>query len=146
MANDLEDMFAEALSSDSGDDSGDTFDNLSNATIYTGDEIDIDLDDDDDAEIEVETDDDDTEVSDDSEDVDDDNPDDTDDGATDESEFDWATVKDQKVTIKVAGVESEVTLDELRNGYMRQADYTRGTQQIAELRKAPDGGRPGTHP
>lgn len=29
----------------------------------------------------------------------------------------------------------EVTLDELKSGYLRQADYTRKTQQLAEMRK-----------
>ena len=39
-------------------------------------------------------------------------------------------------TIKVDGEEQEVTLDELRNGYQRQADYTRKSQSLAEQRKA----------
>jgi len=39
-------------------------------------------------------------------------------------------------TIKVDGEEHEVTLDELRNGYQRQADYTRKSQSLAEQRKA----------
>lgn len=38
-------------------------------------------------------------------------------------------------TVKVDGKEVEVTQDELLRGYMRQADYTRKTQQIAEERK-----------
>lgn len=38
--------------------------------------------------------------------------------------------------IKVDGEEQEVTLDELRNGYQRQADYTRKSQALAEQRKA----------
>jgi len=38
-------------------------------------------------------------------------------------------------TIKVDGEEHEVTLDELRNGYQRQADYTRKSQSLAEQRK-----------
>lgn len=33
---------------------------------------------------------------------------------------------------------TEVTLDELRRGYLRQSDYTRKTQEAAELRKAAD--------
>ena len=39
-------------------------------------------------------------------------------------------------TVKVDGEEYEVTLDELRNGYQRQADYTRKAQSLAEQRKA----------
>lgn len=38
--------------------------------------------------------------------------------------------------VKVAGEEVEVTLDELINGYSRQADYQRKTQALAEERKA----------
>lgn len=125
---DLDNLFADALAESTGDD-GDSLDDLTNGEINMGD------DDDDDIAV----DDEDSDASDDAgdDDVDDDSSDDTDDdGATDESGFDWATVKDQKVTIKVAGVESEVTLDELRNGYMRQADYTTKTQQIAEVQRA----------
>ena len=39
-------------------------------------------------------------------------------------------------TVKVDGEEFEVTLDELRSGYQRQADYTRKSQSLAEQRKA----------
>ena len=42
------------------------------------------------------------------------------------------------VTIKVDGKEVEVTLEELKNGYQRQADYTRKTMEAAEQRKAAD--------
>jgi deoxyribodipyrimidine photolyase len=42
--------------------------------------------------------------------------------------------KEHRVPIKVSGEESEVTLDELRSGYMRQADYTSKTQEVAALR------------
>ena len=38
-------------------------------------------------------------------------------------------------TVKVDGEEFEVSLDELRNGYQRQADYTRKSQSLAEQRK-----------
>ena len=37
-------------------------------------------------------------------------------------------------TIKVDGVEEQVSLDELRDGYQRQADYTRKTQELASER------------
>jgi len=39
-------------------------------------------------------------------------------------------------TVKVDGEEFEVSLDELRNGYQRQTDYTRKSQSLAEQRKA----------
>lgn len=38
--------------------------------------------------------------------------------------------------VKVAGEETEVTLDELLSGYSRTSDYTRKTQELAEQRKA----------
>ena len=41
----------------------------------------------------------------------------------------------QLYTIKQNGVEVEVTLEELRNGYSRQQDYTRKTQELANQRK-----------
>ena len=42
----------------------------------------------------------------------------------------------QLYTIKVDGEETQVTLEELQNGYSRQRDYTRKTQELAEQRKA----------
>lgn len=39
-------------------------------------------------------------------------------------------------TVKVNGQEIEVTEDELLNGYSRQQDYTRKSQELAERRKA----------
>jgi hypothetical protein len=41
----------------------------------------------------------------------------------------------QTFTVKVDGKEVAVTLDELQKGYSRTQDYTRKTQQIAEVRK-----------
>jgi|TARA_X000001316_G_C921631_1_gene36137 hypothetical protein len=38
-------------------------------------------------------------------------------------------------TIKIDGIEQEVTLDELQSGYSRQQDYTRKTQKLAEQAK-----------
>lgn len=38
-------------------------------------------------------------------------------------------------TVKVNGEEVQVTLDELRNGYSRQSDYTRKSQELSERRK-----------
>ena len=43
---------------------------------------------------------------------------------------------DPLVTIKVDGKDVEVKLSELKNGYQRQADYTRKTMEVAEQRKA----------
>jgi hypothetical protein len=43
---------------------------------------------------------------------------------------------DTSYTVKIDGEEFEVTLEELRNGYQRQADYTRKSQSLAEQRKA----------
>ncbi len=41
----------------------------------------------------------------------------------------------QLYTIKVDGEDTQVTLEELQNGYSRQRDYTRKTQELAEQRK-----------
>jgi hypothetical protein len=41
----------------------------------------------------------------------------------------------QTFTVKVDGKKVSVTLDELQNGYQRFSDYSRKTQQIAEVRK-----------
>ena len=38
-------------------------------------------------------------------------------------------------TVRVDGQEIEVTLEELQNGYSRQQDYTRKTQELAQQRK-----------
>lgn len=38
-------------------------------------------------------------------------------------------------TIKVDGKEIQVTLDELKNGYQRQSDYTRKAMAVSEQRK-----------
>jgi len=38
-------------------------------------------------------------------------------------------------TVKVDGQEQQVSLDELQNGYQRQADYTRKTQELASERE-----------
>jgi len=57
---------------------------------------------------------------------------------TEQSEEDEETKEDeqpQTFTVKVDGKEVTVTLDELQQGYSRTQDYTRKTQQIAEVRK-----------
>ncbi len=38
-------------------------------------------------------------------------------------------------TVKVDGEEQEVSLEELRDGYQRQSDYTRKTQELASERR-----------
>jgi hypothetical protein len=48
---------------------------------------------------------------------------------------------DPIVTIKIDGKDVEVPLSELKNGYQRQADYTRKTMEAAETRKAADAER-----
>jgi hypothetical protein len=45
----------------------------------------------------------------------------------------------QVFSVKVDGKEVDVTLDELQKGYSRTLDYTRKTQQIAEVRKQTEG-------
>lgn len=51
-------------------------------------------------------------------------------------EQDDTTADDQpRYTIKVNGEEVEVTLDELQNGYQRQSDYTKKTQELASERE-----------
>jgi hypothetical protein len=42
---------------------------------------------------------------------------------------------DGSYTIKVDGVEEQVSLKELRDGYQRQSDYTRKTQELASERQ-----------
>lgn len=57
---------------------------------------------------------------------------------TEQSEEDEETKEEeepQTFTVKVDGKEVTVTLDELQQGYSRTQDYTRKTQQIAEVRK-----------
>jgi hypothetical protein len=52
-----------------------------------------------------------------------------------EEEYDVVAEEDLKYTIKVDGEELEVGIEELKNGYQRQADYTRKSQALAEQRK-----------
>lgn len=52
-----------------------------------------------------------------------------------EEETEIVAEEDLKYTIKVDGEEFEVGIDELKNGYQRQADYTRKSQALAEQRK-----------
>ena len=52
-----------------------------------------------------------------------------------EEELEIVAEEDLKYTIKVDGEEYEVGIDELKDGYQRQADYTRKSQALAEQRK-----------
>ena len=52
-----------------------------------------------------------------------------------ESEDSEEEKPDQTFTVRVDGTEVSVTLDELQKGYSRTQDYTRKTQQIAEIRR-----------
>ena len=45
------------------------------------------------------------------------------------------STEDQLHKVKVAGQEFDVTLDELRNGYQRDADYRRKTEELSNDRK-----------
>lgn len=118
---DLLAMFEETVSDSTG--SEDTGELSSNANIYMGDD-DIEVSDavevsDVDSEIDsIE----DTDVADLAELDDDDAPADV---------FDFDSIKDKTISVTVQGETFEVPLSELRNGYMRQADYTRKTQQVA---------------
>lgn len=56
--------------------------------------------------------------------------------AEDEQEEVEEVEEKPKYRVKVSGEETEVTLDELINGYQREADYTKKTQSLAEARKA----------
>ena len=58
---------------------------------------------------------------------------DEDDEDVEEEELEEET---QRFTVKAAGEEKEVTLDELMQGYQLGADYTKKTQEVAEQRKA----------
>ena len=59
----------------------------------------------------------------------------TEEEVTEEEEYEVVAEEDLKYTIKVDGKELEVGIDELKNGYQRQADYTRKSQALAEQRK-----------
>jgi len=48
--------------------------------------------------------------------------------------FDWKQYADQLIPVRQDGVDRMVTLEEARNGFMRQDDYTRKTQEVAGLK------------
>lgn len=56
--------------------------------------------------------------------------------ATEPEEQEVEADDDPLVTIKIDGKDVEVKLSELKNGYQRQADYTRKTMEVSEQRKA----------
>ena len=56
--------------------------------------------------------------------------------ATAEPEAQEPEADEQTVTVKIDGKEVEVKLSELKQGYQRQADYTRKTTEVAEQRRA----------
>lgn len=62
--------------------------------------------------------------------------DEPDSGSTDPELFDVSSYKDQIVEVTVAGQKVRMTLGDAIAGSMRQADYTRKTQQNAELIRA----------
>lgn len=120
MSDDLMTMFDETVA-DGGDSADVVEESLGkNANVHLGDD---EVSDTDVSDNDSETDDEDI-VSDDVEaDVADDD--------TPEDQFDFDSIKDKTVSVTVNGETFEVPLAELRNGYMRQADYTRKTQQVA---------------
>jgi len=61
--------------------------------------------------------------------------DETDTEQSEEDENSEEEEQPQVFTVKVDGKEVEVSLEELQKGYSRTQDYTRKTQQIAEVRK-----------
>jgi hypothetical protein len=71
-------------------------------------------------------------------DSDDDNStEESDEGQPEDSGLETEETQDNnpRYKVKVDGKEVEVSLEELTKGYMRQADYTRKTQELAERRK-----------
>ena len=62
---------------------------------------------------------------------------------TEPTEVDTSEVSAEAVTepdgtyvVKIDGEEQQVSLNELQDGYQRQADYTRKTQELAEERQS----------
>jgi len=53
----------------------------------------------------------------------------------DEEQIETQEKQDSTYKVKVAGQEFEVTLDELRNGYSRDADYRRKTEELSHEKK-----------
>lgn len=57
------------------------------------------------------------------------------DGEGVEEDEDYDDDEDPLIAVKIDGEEREVRLSELRNGYQRQADYTRKTQELSQQRQ-----------
>lgn len=60
---------------------------------------------------------------------------DSEEGQTTEPESENKALEPQMYTVKVDGQELQVPLEELLNGYQRQADYSRKTQALADERR-----------
>ena len=56
--------------------------------------------------------------------------------ASDDDQVEEEETETQLYTIKVDGKETDVTLEELQSGYLKQSDYTKKTSELAEQRKA----------
>lgn len=124
MSDDLLQAFDAVIAEGGGTEQTDTISR--NANVYMGD---------DDPKVEeVQTD---IEDSDESEVVDADSETNVDDIVADGDDategFDFDSIKDKPVSVTVNGETFEVPLSEMRNGYMRQADYTRKTQSLSEV-------------
>ena len=57
---------------------------------------------------------------------------------TEEADNSPAEVTEELIKVKVNGHDHEVTLDELKNGYSRQSDYSLKTNQLADERRGLD--------
>ena len=57
------------------------------------------------------------------------------DESEEEDDEEEAPVVEQRYRVKAGDEHVDVSIDELKNSYMRNADYTRKTQQVAEQRK-----------
>jgi hypothetical protein len=120
MDNDLMTMFDEASAEDVGIVEDSPISRNAKVTLGDDEEVSVETSDVDDSEVD-DTDDDIVEQDDAGSDSDD----------APEDVFDFDSIKDNTVSVTVNGETFEVPLSELRNGYMRQADYTRKTQQVA---------------
>lgn len=56
-----------------------------------------------------------------------------------------AQEEEPTVTVKIDGKDVDIPLSELKNGYQRQADYTRKTMEAADTRKAAEAERAQAH-
>lgn len=126
MPDGLDEIFADAITSNENADAGMDSDIGQNANIWSGDE-----------DVSVETDGETNLEGLESEDSDTGN---TPDGISDDV-FDYSAYGDKLVAIVVDGETIRVPLKEALSGYQRQSDYTRKTQALAEDRKMAEWGR-----